>query len=62
MYNGGCRAHDSAVVSSVMKLRMRDYFYRPTDYLLALVVIVLILMVLWVVLTALILSQMDVDS
>ena len=45
-----------------MKLRLRDYFFRPTDYLLALVVIVLILIVLWIVLTALVLGQMDVDS
>ena len=45
-----------------MKLRLRDYFFRPTEYLLALVVIVLILIVLWIVLTALVLSQMDFDS
>ena len=32
-----------------MKLRLRDYFFRPTDYLLALVVIVLILLVVWIV-------------
>ena len=45
-----------------MKLRVRDYFFRPTDYLLALVVIVLILFVVWIVLTALILSQVDLES
>ena len=43
-------------------MKLRDYFFRPTDYLLALVVIVLILIVLWIVLTALLLSQMDFDS
>ena len=42
-----------------MKLRLRDYLFRPTDYLLALVVIVLILLVVWIVLTALTLGQMD---
>ncbi len=45
-----------------MNLRLRDYFFRPADYLLALVVIVLILFVVWIVLTALALSQMDLES
>jgi hypothetical protein len=42
-----------------MKLRLRDYFFRPTDYLLALVVIVLLLLVVWIVLTSLALAQME---
>ena len=45
-----------------MKLRLRDYFFRPTDYLLALVVIVLILVVVLIVVIALLLSQMDFES
>ena len=45
-----------------MSLRLRDYFFRRTDYLLALVVIVLILIVLWIVLAALVLSQIDLDQ
>jgi hypothetical protein len=42
-----------------MKLRLRDYFFRPTDYLLAFVVVVLLLLVIWIILTALALGQMD---
>lgn len=45
-----------------MKLRLRDYFFRPADYLLALVVIVLILFVVLIVVTALLLSQIDLES
>ena len=45
-----------------MKLRLRDYFFRPTDYLLALVVIVSILVVVLIVVIALLLSQMDFES
>jgi hypothetical protein len=45
-----------------MKLRPGDYFFRPTDYLLAVVVVVLILLVILVVAMAVLLARTNFDS
>lgn len=45
-----------------MKVRLRDYFFRPTDYLLALVVMVLIFLVILIVVMAVLLARTNFDS
>lgn len=45
-----------------MTLRLRDYFYRPSDYLLAVVVVVLILLVVLIFIMAVLLAQTGFES